>query len=92
MDVEVVVLGSVLSVIFHSAGASIGHDIARRSVRHDYQAAQPQRFEMVHDYPEEERIEGYDVRYVYNGRGFVRRMDHPPDRKVRVRVRVTPEA
>ena len=92
MDVEEVVLGSVLSVVFQSAGASIGHDIARRSVRHDYQPAQPQRCEMVHDYHEEERIEGYDVRYVYNGRTFVRRMDHPPGRKVRVRAKVTPEA
>ena len=72
-------------------GASIGHDIAGRSGGQRFQPARQPRCEVVHDYHEEERIEGYDVGYVYNGHRFFRRMDHPPGRKVRVRVKVTPE-
>ena len=73
-------------------GASIGHDLAERSLSHGYHSGMEERCETVHDYHEERHIDGYDVRYVYNGRSFVRRMDHPPGRKIRVRVDVTPEA
>lgn len=72
-------------------GASIGNDIAGHSRGRGYQAERQRRCEVMHDYHQEERIEGYDVRYVYNGHTFVRRMDHPPGRKVRVRVKVIPE-
>ena len=72
-------------------GASIGHDIAGRAGGQRFQPARQHRCEVVHDYHQEERIEGYDVGYVYNGHRFFRRMDHPPGRKVRVRVKVTPE-
>ena len=66
-------------------GASIGHDIAGRSAEYGYHTTGQKHCESIHDYHHEERVEGYDVRYVYNGRSFVRRMDHPPGRKVRVR-------
>ena len=72
-------------------GASLGYDIGTRPNSHGYQPARQKHCEVVHDYHQEEHIDGYDVRYVYNGRTFIRRMDHPPGRKVRVRVQVTPE-
>ena len=72
-------------------GASIAHDIAERSLNHRYHSGIQERCQSVHDYHEEQRIQGYDVRYVYNGRSFVRRMDYPPGRKLRVRVKVTPD-
>jgi uncharacterized protein YcfJ len=34
---------------------------------------------------------GFDVRYVFNGREFMARLDHDPGRFVRVRVNVEPE-
>ena len=38
----------------------------------------------------EERIEGYDVRYVYNGQTLSTRTDFDPGNRIRVRVTVAP--
>ncbi len=39
----------------------------------------------------EERVEGYRVTYVYNGREFTTRMSYDPGPQLRVRVNVSPE-
>lgn len=70
-------------------GASIGHDYKkRRAYGYDTYTGPVERCEIRHDYYEEERIVGYDVKYRYNGRVYHTRMDRDPGRKVRVRVKV----
>ncbi len=72
-------------------GASVGRDIYRRhrSTERPYVTTE-QRCRVVDEYHEEERVEGYRVTYRYKGKTFVRRMDHDPGRRVRIRVAVTP--
>ncbi len=72
-------------------GASVGRDLYRRhrSVEEPYVTTE-HRCRVVDEYYEEERIEGYRVTYRYKGKTFVRRMDHDPGRRIRIRVAVTP--
>lgn len=74
----------VMAVSGAILGASIGHQIARHNTNQ-------KRCQLVHDYQREEYIEGYDVTYRYQGHTFVRRLQHPPGRKLRVRINVIPE-
>ncbi|MEL7448229.1 MAG: glycine zipper 2TM domain-containing protein [Pseudomonadota bacterium] len=74
-------------------GSAIGRDIARdRAERHT-----PVRFETVEhcrtveERHQEQRIEGYRVTYVYNGREYTTRMDEHPGEDIRIRVSVTPD-
>lgn len=71
-------------------GGSIAHDMERRRRTYGYATySEPvQRCRVEHDYYEQERIVGYDVRYRYNGEVYRTRMDHDPGRRVRVRVNV----
>lgn len=71
-------------------GASLGYDHARAPRRQDYYPTREQRCTVSHNYHEEERVDGYRVTYVYNGKTYVRRMDRDPGRRIRVRVDVTP--
>ncbi len=72
-------------------GASVGRDIYRRhrSVETPYVTTE-HRCRVIDEYHEEERVEGYRVTYRYKGKTFVRRMDHDPGRRIRIRVAVTP--
>jgi len=72
-------------------GASVGRDLYRRhrSVDTPYVTTE-RRCRVVDEYHEEERVEGYRVTYRYKGKTFVRRMDHDPGRRLRIRVAVTP--
>ncbi|MCC5867684.1 MAG: glycine zipper 2TM domain-containing protein [Gammaproteobacteria bacterium] len=49
-----------------------------------------ERCEVRSSYYEEQRLEGYDVTYLYAGREFVTRTAQPPGRNIRVRVDVHP--
>jgi len=79
-------------------GSAIGHDVAgRRAARADERYA-PERVarnvercetHYVDDY--EERIEGYHVTYVYNGRRMSTRLPYDPGDRIRVRVDVRPD-
>lgn len=60
----------------------------RRAYGHDVYNRPVERCEIRHDYYEEERVVGYDVRYQYNGRVYHTRMDRDPGPRVRVRVNV----
>jgi uncharacterized protein YcfJ len=72
-------------------GASVGHDVSARRARYE-----PPREEVVercrvsYDHEYEERIDGYDVTYVYDGREFRTRMPYDPGERIRVRVDVEP--
>ncbi len=72
-------------------GASVGRDVYRRhrSVETPYVTTE-HRCRVIDEYHEEERVEGYRVTYRYKGKTFVRRMDHDPGRRIRIRVAVTP--
>lgn len=70
-------------------GGSIAHDYKkRRAYGYDTYTEPVERCEIQHEYYEEERIVGYDVKYQYNGRVYRTRMDRDPGREVRVRVKV----
>lgn len=71
-------------------GGSIAHDYKKRRAHgYDSYTEPVERCGIQHDYYEEERIVGYDVKYRYNGRVYRTRMDRDPGHKVRVRVNVT---
>ena len=76
-----------------SSARRIGHDQAQR------RAAQPrsppraytvQRCETRYHETCEERIDGYRVTYVYNGRRQVTELPYEPGDRIRVRVDVSP--
>lgn len=78
-------------------GAGIGHEQAvRRNAQYGvYTGAPPreytvQRCETRYREDVQERIDGYRVTYVYNGRRQVTEMAHKPGDRIRVRVDVSP--
>lgn len=75
-------------------GAAVGHNVSQerqvqRPRRRSYTTTE-RHCEIETDYRDEERIEGYDVTYRYNGRYFTTRTDHEPGKRIRVRVQVEP--
>lgn len=77
-------------------GAAVGSDTARKRAyeRGDYGTttyAKPiRRCETNYQAREEERIDGYQVVYRYNGQRYSTRMPHDPGKRIRVRVDVRP--
>lgn len=76
-------------------GAVLGHSIARDIVavnkRDDGVYYETVRHcETVYEYREEQRLVGYDVRYLYNDEEFSTRMDTDPGEELKVRVKVQP--
>lgn len=76
-----------------AAGALIGASVAsnRSSVsRHTERVAYEQHCNTYDDYYTEDRIEGYDVTYRYNGRTYHTRTPYDPGSRIQVRVDVSP--
>jgi uncharacterized protein YcfJ len=76
------------------AGAVVGSTVAHNVVQQN-DGAYPQtvqRCEVHEDTHEEERIEGYNVTYEYNGQRYVTRTRERPGDEIAVRVSVTPVA
>jgi len=75
-------------------GAAIGNDAARRRAGADYtvveHAVPVQRCETRYRSHREERIEGYDVLYRYQGQRYSTRMPYDPGKKLKVRVDIRP--
>jgi uncharacterized protein YcfJ len=76
-------------------GSAVGHDSAARrdSGRYEYTEERPydvERCNVRYDETYEERIDGYHVTYIYNGRKFTTRMPYDPGERIRVRVDVHP--
>lgn len=76
-------------------GTAVGHDVGHRrdDRRHVRAVNVPRTIERcettyVDDY--EDRVEGYDVTYVYEGRRMTTRMPYDPGDRVRVRVDIYP--
>lgn len=75
------------------AGAAIGSEIAiaRNGGYVTTQHSRPvRRCSINYEVREEERIDGYNVIYVYNGQKYATRMPNDPGRRIRIRVDVRP--
>jgi uncharacterized protein YcfJ len=76
-------------------GAAIGNEIGKHSAaRNGYMVPvqrDVQRCDVVYRDDFEERVEGYRVTYVYNGREYTTRMPYDPGPRLRVDVNVRPE-
>ncbi len=78
------------------AGTLIGAAAANNSSRNDpyYDTTQysnpVQRCETNYQSHKEERIDGYDVVYAYNGRKYATRTPFDPGKRLRIRVDVRP--
>lgn len=74
-------------------GAAIGSDAASRTPR-DYDReihSRPvRRCQTNYTSTEEERVDGYNVTYRYNGQKYRTRMPYDPGRRLRIRVDVRP--
>jgi uncharacterized protein YcfJ len=75
-------------------GAAVGNDAARRSNAYQSQSTQysrpVRRCDTVVRERQEERIDGYNVVYRYNGQKYATRMPYDPGRELRVRVDIRP--
>jgi uncharacterized protein YcfJ len=72
-------------------GAAIGSESARNRARETVRYETPvERCETVITEREEERIDGYQVVYRYNGQRYSTRMPYDPGDRLRVRVDVRP--
>jgi uncharacterized protein YcfJ len=73
-------------------GAAIGNSAARNDpAYHTTRHTRPVRHcETNYQSHEEERIDGYDVVYAYNGRRYATRTPYDPGKRIRIRVDVRP--
>ena len=74
-------------------GAAVANDSARRTAgryRTEEIARPVERCQTRYEKREEERIDGYDVVYRYQGQKYATRMPHDPGPELRIRVDVRP--
>ncbi len=69
-------------------GAGIGNSYGNENGQ--IYTTNEQRCQVVNTYHEEERVEGYKVKYRYDGEIYHTRMDRHPGKMLRVRVSVSP--
>jgi uncharacterized protein YcfJ len=86
---------SVATVAGTLLGAGIGQAAGRNANDRAYEYEEPQervvqRCSMTYDDQVEQRIDGYRVTYVYQGREYSTRMPYDPGDRVRIRVDVIP--
>ncbi len=82
---------SVATAVGSLIGAGIGSNSARRAPYRTTQYSRPvTRCETSYQSHEEERIDGYNVVYAYNGRKYATRTPHDPGSRLRIRVDVRP--
>ena len=75
-------------------GSAIGHDAGSRADNRygyrDYDSRPVERCNVHYESSYEERIEGYNVVYVYGGARHTTRLPYDPGERIKVRVDVTP--
>lgn len=76
-------------------GGSVARDIQHRYGHRGYGVGQQKtytttRCDTVEEYHDEERLDGYRVKYRYNGRVYHTRMNTDPGKRIPVRVSVMP--
>ncbi len=72
------------------AGAAIGANSAKKDRRDESYTTHETRCRTVYQTRREERIEGYDVTYVYGGETYSTRLPYEPGKRIPVHVTVTP--
>lgn len=78
------------TVIGGLAGASIGANSAKRDRRSESYVSHERRCRTVYETHSEERIEGYNVTYRYDGQTYTTQMPYAPGKRIPVYVSVTP--
>jgi len=73
-----------------AAGAMIGAAVGHGRVRRVDYSVPVERCETRYRAHQEQRIEGYDVVYRYNGQKYATRMPYDPGKKIKVRVDIRP--
>ncbi len=78
-----------------AAGAIIGSAVGRRAAERDRYDEPPREYTVErsavrYETTYEERVEGYDVEYRYNGRTYHTRMPYDPGERIRIRVDIRP--
>jgi len=71
-------------------GGSIANDYSHRHNPGQSYSTVEQRCEIRHEYTQEQRLTGYDVRYRYRGQVYNTRMQRDPGDQIRLRVSVSP--
>ena len=71
-------------------GAALGARSAERNARYETRTDYVRQCRTVYDRRSEERIDGYEVTYRYDGQTYTTRMPYDPGERVPVRVSVTP--
>ena len=71
-------------------GAGIGHNMSRHDNRPSRYTTTEQRCRTINNYHEEERLDGYKVKYMYNGQVYRTITDTHPGKRLRVKVTVSP--
>ena len=85
-----------MTVVGTLVGSAIGHENAeRRNWRRGHDYYEPvgrtvERCRTDYEYEERERIDGYKVTYLYNGRTYKTRTNRHPGEEIRVKVSVSP--
>jgi uncharacterized protein YcfJ len=72
------------------AGAVIGTAIGHDAGPHDYYQRPVERCDVRYESTYEERIDGYNVVYLYGGRRHMTRLPYDPGERIKVRVDVAP--
>ncbi|MCZ6890089.1 MAG: glycine zipper 2TM domain-containing protein [Gammaproteobacteria bacterium] len=82
---------TALTIAGALVGGSIANNTARKRHRHRYtEVRRDTECWTVNDRSTVNRLDGYRVTYLYQGRKFVKHMDEHPGDHVRVHVRVSP--
>ncbi len=71
-------------------GGSIGHDIEKQNQRANSRTVYEQRCRTVNNVSTEQRLQGYNVTYEYNGQIFTALTQNQPGQTIRVSVSVLP--
>jgi len=73
-------------------GGAVGHNVSRErhGQRYGNERRYEERCEVRYRDSYEERIDGYEVTYVYAGRRYMTEMPYDPGDRIRIRVDVTP--
>lgn len=82
------IVGAVLGASLAASASSQSHGSHRNGYTKTY--ATEERCKVYQDYQEEERILGYRVKYRYNERNYITRMDRDPGDRLKVRLSVSP--
>jgi len=82
-------VGAVVGAV---VGATLGKAVADSNRRNSQNVSRgtEERCKVYHDYHEEERIVGYQVRYRYNDETYSTRTDTDPGDTIKIRLAVTP--